>query len=625
MAITKKNHYRGNDFNNQELKDAKSLQLNEDASSSDEAVRKSQAESISAQAAQDILVEASENASSSTAFTSQSLVGFLAAKQDNMSIESGSTGYLEIVNGTEIKVKQLLVSSVEVNTTCSTLQMYLDTYPSNGLEEGDVLILTLATDNQQRSWIHNGASTNTAADFTRLQTDYNEATIRAMFSAGEYLNYDVNSGLISIDRGNNAGQLGGHTLDVDSNEFTTINGNTTLAILKALEAFIIQVDASATGGQTTIDTRLTTLSGVSGNSLESFNGSTFSDNKNIKQILQESENKHEAADADRAAVRGEFAAGDTALQGALDAETLRALSAEASEASARQSADNTLQSNINTTNSNLTAEETRATNAENALDARLDVIESSDNTLVGSIAHAVAEAESYTNAKLAIEAGLRATADAGLQAQIDALQGAFIYRGYVGADGRIVHVDTNNQNHNLLFKDVAVEAGDLYKVNSDVTITFDDSSELEVFAGDSLLAIASSVVGSANASKFHVGDNTEAADILREGELEAGYLRRDNGTIEIIADSLDRAKLHPDVETDIDNKVLKAGDTMSGALFINKEVTGGTGYGGGYDYAAYVKQKSVDTASLTDTQRALLVENLVYTDGKWKSFRFRLC
>ena len=615
MAITKKNHYRGNDFNNQELKDAKSLQLNEDASSSDEAVRKSQAESISAQAAQDILVEASENASSSTAFTSQSLVGFLAAKQDNMSIESGSTGYLEIVNGTEIKVKQLLVSSVEVNTTCSTLQMYLDTYPSNGLEEGDVLILTLATDNQQRSWIHNGASTNTAADFTRLQTDYNEATIRAMFSAGEYLNYDVNSGLISIDRGNNAGQLGAHTLDVDSNEFTTINGNTTLAILKALEAFIIQVDASATGGQTTIDTRLTTLSGVSGNSLESFNGSTFSDNKNIKQILQESENKHEAADADRAAVRGEFAAGDTALQGALDAETLRALSAEASEASARQSADNTLQSNINTTNSNLTAEETRATNAENALDARLDVIESSDNTLVGSIAHAVAEAESYTNAKLAIEAGLRATADAGLQAQIDALQGAFIYRGYVGADGRIVHVDTNNQNHNLLFKDVAVEAGDLYKVNSDVTITFDDSSELEVFAGDSLLAIASSVVGSANASKFHVGDNTEAADILREGELEAGYLRRDNGTIEIIADSLDRAKLHPDVETDIDNKVLKAGDTMSGALFINKEVTGGTGYGGGYDYAAYVKQKSVDTASLTDTQRALLVENLVYTDG----------
>ena len=615
MGITKKNHYRGNDFNNQELKDAKSLQLNQDASGEDEAVRKSQAETLSAQAAQDILVEASVNATSSTAFTSQSLVGFLAAKQDNMSIESGSTGFLEIVNGTEIKVKQLLVSEVEVNTTCATLDMYLSTYPSNGLEEGDVLILTLATDNQQRSWIHNGASTSTAADFTRLQTDYNESSIRAMFSVGTYLNYDAASGLISIDKGNTAGKLGAHTLDVDTNEFTTITGSTTLAILKALEAFIVQVDSNATGGATTIDTRLTNLSGVTGNSLETFNGSTFTDNQTIKQVLQQSENKHEGADTDRAAIRSEVSATESALEASIQTEKLRALSAEASEASARQSADNTLQSNINTTNTNLTAEETRALAAEQGLDGRLDVIESSDTSLVGSIAHAVIEAESYTDAKLALEATARALTDSSLQAQVDALNGAFIYRGYVGADGRIVHVDTNNLNHNLLFKDVAVEGGDMYKVNADLTITFDDASELEVFAGDSLLAIASSVVGSANATKFHIGDNTEAADILREGQLESGYLRRDNGTIEIIADSLDRAKLHPDVETDIDNKVLKAGDEMTGALFINKEVTAGIGYGGGYDYAAYVKQKSVDTASLTNTQRALLVENLVYTNG----------
>ena len=620
MGITKKNHYRGNDFNNQELKDAKSLQLNQDATSSDEAVRKAQAETLSAQAAQDILVEASVNASSSTAFTSQSLVGFLAAKQDNMSIEGGSTGYLEIVNGTEIKVKQLLVSSVTVDTVDSTLAAWLVSNPSHDLEEGDVLILTSATDNQQRSWIHNGASTSTVADFTRLQTDYNEASIRAMFSVGSYLNYDVNSGLISIDRGNNAGQLGAHTLDVDTNEFSVITGSTTLAILKALESFIVQVDASATGGATTIDTRLTNLSGVTGNSLETFNGSTFTDNQNIKQVLQQSENKHEAADADRAAIRSEVSATESALEASINTEKLRALSAEASESSARQSADNTLQSNINTTNTNLTAEETRALAAEQGLDDRLDVIESLDTSLVGSIAHGVAEAESYTDSKLALEATVRASVDAGLQSQIDALNGAFIYRGYVGADGRIVHVDTNNLNHNLLFKDVAVEEGDMYKVNADITITFDDASELEVFAGDSLLAIGSSVVGSANATKFHVGDNTEAADILREGELESGYLRRQSGTIEIIADSLDRAKLHPDVETDIDNKVLKAGDEMTGALFINKEVTGGTGYVGGYDYAAYVKQKSVDTDSLTDTQRALLVENLVYTNGSGNPF-----
>ena len=65
----------------------KSLQLNQDAA----VLLMKQLENhklkhLSAQAAQDILVEASVNASSSTAFTSQSLVGFLAAKQDNMSI-----------------------------------------------------------------------------------------------------------------------------------------------------------------------------------------------------------------------------------------------------------------------------------------------------------------------------------------------------------------------------------------------------------------------------------------------------------------------------------------------------------------------------------------------------------
>ena len=172
------------------IKNLKMLNLykvNQDAVNSDEVVRKSQSESISAQAAQDILVEASSNSSSTTAFTSQSLVGFLAAKQDNMTIEGGSTGFLEIVNGTEIKVKQLLVSDVKVDTVDSTLAEWLASNPSHTeLEEGDVLILTLATDNQQRSWIHNGASTSTAADFTRLQTDYNEASIRAMFSVGTY-------------------------------------------------------------------------------------------------------------------------------------------------------------------------------------------------------------------------------------------------------------------------------------------------------------------------------------------------------------------------------------------------------------------------------------------------------
>ena len=225
-----------------------------------------------------------------------------------------------------------------------------------------------------------------------------------------FIGYDAGSGQISLNRGTDLDKLGAQTLPVDSAEFSVVNGATTLAILKALETLIVQVDNNASGGNATTNTRLDNLSGVTGNNLEGFNGSTFSDNKNIKQIFQESENKHEAADADRAAIRGEFAAADSTLQANIDAENLRALSAEASEASARQAADNALQTQITQNGSAIAAEASRATTAENALDARLDIVEGDANT-VGSLAHAVAEAESYTNSKLALEAIARQQQD----------------------------------------------------------------------------------------------------------------------------------------------------------------------------------------------------------------------
>ena len=87
------------------------------------------------------------------------------------------------------------------------------------------------------------------------------------------------------------------------------------------------------------------------------------------------------------------------------------------------------------------------------------------------------------------------------------------------------------------------------------------------------------------------------------------------GIVKVVDNSIGRTQLAADVETDIDSKVEKAGDTMTGALAINKVVTAGTGHTGGYSFSAHIKMKSVDTESLTDTQRSLLVENEVYTDG----------
>jgi len=102
---------------------------------------------------------------------------------------------------------------------------------------------------------------------------------------------------------------------------------------------------------------------------------------------------------------------------------------------------------------------------------------------------------------------------------------------------------------------------------------------------------------------------------IRNELLEEILAATGGGDVKVVDDSIGRTQLAADVETDIDSKVEKAGDTMTGALKVDKTVTAGTGYVGGYDFASHIKMKSVDTDSLTDTQRALLVENEVYTSG----------
>ena len=93
MALTDQKHYRGSDLNNQAISNVNSIAVNRDATSNDELVRKSQAETISADAFLAGLVELVGDASTTTAFTSQSIVSFLAAKQDNLSIDPSSTAF----------------------------------------------------------------------------------------------------------------------------------------------------------------------------------------------------------------------------------------------------------------------------------------------------------------------------------------------------------------------------------------------------------------------------------------------------------------------------------------------------------------------------------------------------
>ena len=175
---------------------------------------------------------------------------------------------------------------------------------------------------QKRSFIYLGTNNGTSDDFVTFSVDYNAGKIRSFFGAtGTGLTYDAGTGIYSLVIGNGAGQLGGHTLPVDSALFNTVNGSTVLGILQALEAYIDTVDASATGGANTIDTRLSSLVGVAGNNLGSFTDGIFSDNKTVKEVLQESETAILAAQTDRSSIRSEFAAADTAISNTVTALT----------------------------------------------------------------------------------------------------------------------------------------------------------------------------------------------------------------------------------------------------------------------------------------------------------------
>jgi len=613
MALTRKNHYRGSDFNSKELKEVGSIQILQDAVNSDEAVRKSQSESIAETAAQDILISLSESASNDSAFTSSSMVGFLGNKQDNMEIDASSAAYLQIVDGYKIKATQLLITDVEVNETHATLDSYLAAHSTPAKQEGDVIILTSASDNQERSWIKTGSANQDASGYTRLQTDYNVVSIRAMFSVSNYLSYDAASGQFGLVLGNSVGQLGAHTLPIDGNLFTSITGSNIGEIAKKLEDLILQVESSGNSGTAVVNTRLSTLSGVNGNSMAII-GALFSDNSTIKDLFIETEALLQAGITDRAAIRSEFASADTSLQNSINAETAARIGAILTESNTRYAQDQTLQANIDTVSTNLITEsQTRFFN-DNAIDARLDIIEGGSN-VSGSISKAQSDAQSFASNAVSNEAIARQQADSNLQIQIDSISSAFLYKGYIGSDGRIVHIDPLHANNGVLFENLTLFNGDFYKVSSDLTITFGDSSTIDVNSGDGLLGIEDITGGNVNATHIHKTDNTESADILREGMLDDTTIEKVAGIIKVKADSIDRSKLNDSVEADIDSKVEKAGDTMSGALKIDKTVLANEGYVGGYDFAAHVKQKSIDTASLTDTQRALLVENEVYTDG----------
>lgn len=626
MALTPKQNLRNQDINGLELTEVLKIQLLNDATSSDEAVRLSQSEAVSDAAAQAILVDQASNASATTAFTSASLVGFLSAKQPNLEIDASSTALISLVDGNKLKVEELLIQRPLVCATATSLAALLAdtgrssfdgtdwTIDGTVINRGDVIILPAATDGQQRSWIHLGTSLGTAVDFSRLQADLSEAVVRAFISSGAFISYDPASGVISVNTGTTSTELGAQTLPIDPNQFSVVSGTTTLAILKSLELYVINATSQNGGDVIAINTRINSLLGVSGaaNNLGTFARGIFPNNTSTKAVLQASEDQVLLATSDRAAIRSEFATVDANLSSSI-----------ANESSARAAADQSITTNLNAEISRATAaeqanttaistEESARIAADSALDSRLDIVEGSDTT-VGSIAKAEKDAKDYTDAQVSNEANARATADANLQTQIDALQSAFDYKGFVNSQGKIESADASDPNDGLLFANASFQTGDFYKMNAAITISFNGGSSIDVSVGDGLFATKDIGATAAVAADFHKFDNTEAADIIREGMLDGVTIEKLAGVVKVVDGSIGRTQLDATFVAEHDDKFSLTEDDQTVSGDRNKFFI--TDSGSAASFNLYLKRDSTSSSASAGTQRVILAEHNVSTNG----------
>ena len=114
-----------------------------------------------------------------------------------LTVDPGSAGFVSITNGV-LSFHNLAITDVTVDATYTDLAAFVaaEYTVGNEFQEGDMIILTSATDQQQRSFIHNGGSAGDVNDFTRLQTDIDTSTIRTAISGGRGIDYDSATGEI---------------------------------------------------------------------------------------------------------------------------------------------------------------------------------------------------------------------------------------------------------------------------------------------------------------------------------------------------------------------------------------------------------------------------------------------
>jgi hypothetical protein len=117
-------------------------------------------------------------------------------------IHPDSANYASVVADggvNKLKIDPLTITSVTVNTTATDLADFIaNVYTGSNFQEGDIVFLT--TPSPIESYIHNGGTAGTSADWNLVNSGLSDAQIRAKFSASGGIDYNASTGVFTADQ-----------------------------------------------------------------------------------------------------------------------------------------------------------------------------------------------------------------------------------------------------------------------------------------------------------------------------------------------------------------------------------------------------------------------------------------
>ena len=602
------------DFNGNEIERVSKIEITEDAANSNDAVRLSQAQTISSNSVQSSMIENQNLKSSDTVYTSEYTQMIFNTKQNNLSIDPSSTQYLSLEND-KISVKNLTVGKVYKDTSNTSLAEFISNSTFNGdgtltiegesLDARTLIFLINASNPTDKVYIYTGGNTETSEDFINDSDTYDQSAIRQMFSkSGKGLSYDSSTGVMTIVYGVGADELGGQNIPHGAN-FTVISSNGKIDdAMEKLEALIVSVETSGADGTATLTTRLNNLMGVNGANMTTFSQGLFSDNKNIYQLMQESELLHKAAINDRAAIRNENASSESILQSNIDTEQASRIASDANlqskidiEETNRVQADASI-------NASIANEISIRTSEDNLLKARLDIVEGDGE---GSISKAKDDANTYSDNLVNAEKNRAIIVENAMQSMIDSLvSGNIELVATIDGEGKFNAVEDDVRNMQL-FENVSMVAGEVVVFSEAVTLMGNDFK-----VNDKLMCkVASFASGQADLDKF-VYTKADESDVTKANVGSDTIDLDANEKLYVKDNSIKKYNLHQDLKNEVDDKMsLTNTNSITGDAsthFVSSSSTDA-------QQNIYFKRDQMSSSALSGTARTVLGELHVSSNG----------